>query len=345
MLSSMLSFYLIPFFAAIFLAINMGGSGTAPSFSPAYGSNVINKRLMPILFGLFVFLGALLAGKKVMLTVSNDVLPASVMGITLTTILLLAVSLSLLIANLLNIPQSTSQSTVFALVAPALYFNMLQKDKLLYEIIPAWFILPVIAFFVTLFIGKCIHKPLRKKLPERLDKIANHFSLKIFIISACCYVAFAIGSNNVANASGPISSMISNKLHIPMQSSDFLLIMILTTLIIAPCFGFGSLIFGQKVAHTTGKDIVVFGPLGASLIAIVTATLLLLASITKGIPTSLVQVNVAATIALGICKEGWKKMANLTSIKKLLTVWIIAPIVAFCIAFVLTFGADKMGLL
>jgi len=43
----MLSILLIPFFVAMFLAINMGGSGTTPSFSAAYGANIVRKDLIP----------------------------------------------------------------------------------------------------------------------------------------------------------------------------------------------------------------------------------------------------------------------------------------------------------
>ena len=54
---------LVPFLIAMFLAINMGGSGTGPSFSTAYGANAIRKSLIPGLFGIMVFLGAVIAGK------------------------------------------------------------------------------------------------------------------------------------------------------------------------------------------------------------------------------------------------------------------------------------------
>ncbi|MBA7516569.1 Sulfate permease CysP [subsurface metagenome] len=153
----MLSILLVPFMVAIFLAINMGGSGTSPSFSAAYGSDIIRKDLIPSLFGIFVFLGAIIAGKKVILTIGRGILPAEAMNFTLTTIILLSISLSLLIANLLGVPQSTSQSTVFALVAPAIYYNILKTNKLLFQIVPTWFILPICSFIITLFIGKFIY--------------------------------------------------------------------------------------------------------------------------------------------------------------------------------------------
>ena len=345
MFSPMLSILLIPFLAAMFLAINMGGSGTAPSFSAAYGSNIIRKDLIPGLFGLFVFFGAITAGKKVVLTAGKDILPGDVISLTLTTIILLSVGLSLLIANLLKIPQSTSQATISALIGPAVYFDILKTQKLFFEIIPTWFILPMVSFAITLFIGKFIYNPIKHRKIIKFSEISTHPVLRTVVVLTSCYVAFAIGSNNVANAAGPIASMISNELNIVVHGDKFLLIMIIATLIIAPCFAIGSSLFGGKIVETTGKNIIDFGPLGGILVAGVTATLLLLISVTRGIPTSLVQMNTMAIIGLGISKVGWKQVLTHATVKKLLTIWIIAPLISLCLSFLLTVLADKIGLL
>ena len=117
MLAPMLNGLLLPFLVAMFLAINMGGSGTSPSFATAYGSGILRKDLIPGLFGLCVLVGALLAGKNTAITLGKGILPAESLNYTLTTIILFSVALSLLFANLVGVPQSTSQSTVLALAA------------------------------------------------------------------------------------------------------------------------------------------------------------------------------------------------------------------------------------
>ena len=87
----------------------MGGSGTAPAFSAAYGANVIRKNLIPGLFGIMVFLGAILAGKGTATTLGKGLLPPEMMSFTVVSVILFSVAVSLLIANLAGIPQSTSQ--------------------------------------------------------------------------------------------------------------------------------------------------------------------------------------------------------------------------------------------
>lgn len=84
MISPLFSHLLIPFLVAMFLAVNMGGSGTAPAFSAAYGANIVSKSLIPGLFGIMVFLGAILAGKGTATTIGKGLLaPVIAFGLCL----------------------------------------------------------------------------------------------------------------------------------------------------------------------------------------------------------------------------------------------------------------------
>lgn len=344
MISPLLSHLLIPFIIAMFLAINMGGSGTGPAFSAAYGANIIRKSLIPGLFGIMVFLGAIIAGKSTATTIGKEILDPKMMSFTLVSIILFSVSISLLIANLAGIPQSTSQSTVLAVVAPALYFNSLDSGKLFFVILPAWFILPIVSFIISYLLGKYIYQPMRKR-GYTLSRAQNANMKPVWnglILVMSLYVAFSIGSNNVANASGPISTMTANELNISVDK-NFILIMILSTLLIAPNFAIGSSIFGNKILNNTGKEIVLFGKFEAVIIAFVSASLLLFASISNGIPTSLVQLNVAAILGIGVAKLGSKNIFKKTEVRRFFLMWVISPAIAFSLSLLLTYLADKLG--
>jgi sulfate permease len=121
--------------------------------------------------------------------------------------------------------------------------------------------------------------------------------------------------------------------------------MILATLIVAPSFGIGSSLFGHKIVKKTGKEIVLFGKFEAVIIAFVSASLLLLASLTKGIPTSLVQLNVAAILGIGVAKLGTKNIFKKTMVRQFFLMWLIAPIIAFSLSLLLLFFADQYGFL
>ena len=339
----MLTFFIVPFIIAMFLAVNMGGSGTAPAFSAAYGSNIIKKSLIPGLFGIAVFVGAIVGGEETAKTIGKGLLAPEMMTFTTVSIILFSVSMSLLIANVAGIPQSTSQATVMAVVAPALYFDSLNTHKLFCEILPTWFIMPIASFVISFLLGKYIYKPFRKKGYTFSRKLNESYMLKGVIIAMSLYVAFSIGTNNVANAVGPIASLSFNVLDIP--ASNYPEILILATLIIAPCFGIGSSLFGHKLVKNTGKEIVMFGKVEAVIIAFVSASLLLTASLVKGIPTSLVQLNVGAIIGIGVAKLGFRCILRKTEVNKFFVMWIIAPIISFGLSFLLTYLADVIKLL
>lgn len=335
--------FLIPFVIAIFLAINMGGSGTAPAFSAAYGANIIKKGLIPGLFGIAVFVGAIVGGKETAKTIGKGLLDPQMMTFTIVSVILFSVAISLLIANLFGIPQSTSQSTVLAVIAPAVYFNSLNTNKLFYDVLPTWFIMPILAFIFAFLIGKFIYKPLCKQGYIISQRVKDNHIIEGLIILMSLYVAFSIGTNNVANAVGPLATMASNELEI--ANDHFVHVMILATLIVAPSFGIGSSFFGHKVVQKTGKEIVMFGKIEAIIIAFISASLLLTASLVKGIPTSLVQLNVAAILGVGVAKNGAKNVFRKTEVNKFFVMWIISPIIAFSVSLLLTYLADKYELI
>jgi len=339
--STLFGYFLIPLIIALFLAITMGGSGTGPSFSAAYGANVVRKSVIPGLFGIMVFLGALVAGKETAITVGKGLLNPDMMTLALVSIILFSVSISLLIANISGIPQSTSQSTVLAVMAAVTYFGQGNPQKLFTEIIPAWFILPVLSYFISYLMGKYIYRPMRRRglTISRSSNVNRKPVLNAVILFMSLYVAFSIGANNVANAAGPIATMTANELGVN-DEKGFKILLLVSVFMMAPAFGIGSSIFGNKILKNTGKEIVLFGKFEAIIIAFVSASLLLLASVIKGIPSSLVQLNVAAILGIGVAKLGPRNIFLKTEVRKFFLMWLIAPIISYLLCLALIAIAD-----
>ena len=267
------------------------------------------------------------------------------MTFMVVSIALFSIAVTMLISNISGIPQSTSQAAVLALAAPAVYFGKLDTQVLFAEIIPAWFILPVISYFLSYFCGKYIYQPMRRRglTIQRAQNENRKHIWDIVLVVMAVYVSFAIGANNVANAAGPLYTMTINELNI--RESDHIVILMLATLIVAPCFGIGASLFGHKILKNTGKEIILFGKFEAVIIAFISGSLLLLASLIKGIPTSLVQVNVAAILGIGVAKMGHKNIFRKTQVKRFFTMWMIAPIISFFLSLLLIFLADMLKML
>lgn len=294
---------------AVFFAINMGCSGTGPSFASAYGAKILSHKRVALLFATFVIIGAYALGHRVVKTISKGLIPQETLSTQVILVILLAACIALVMANFLKVSQSTSQVTVFAIVGIGLFCGDL-KASTFAVMLPMWLILPITSLIFAWLLGKFSYE---KFLKTRKHEIVS----KLFVVGTCCYVAFGIGSNNVANAAGPlVGGGVFNNL--------------VAVLILAPCFGIGSLLIGGRVLRTMGKDIVNIDLTAASLICIVTGSLLVLASYI-GIPQSLVQLNALAIIGFGLSRG--RGHVDYRTIAKLIKIWVVAPIIALLISF------------
>src|SRR3989338_9392340 len=101
--------YIFLIFLTVFFALNMGASGIAPSFASTYGGRFIEKKNALSLFALFVILCAVTLGRNVTVTLGKNLLPQGFMSFNVVLVILSAATLGLFLANILKIPQSTSQ--------------------------------------------------------------------------------------------------------------------------------------------------------------------------------------------------------------------------------------------
>ena len=307
----------------IFFAMNMGASGIAPSFAAAYGGRLIKKKNAVILFGIFVILGALLLGKNVTLTLGRKLLPQGLMSLDVASIILVSAALSLFLANILKIPQSTSQVTLAAIVGAGLYFKELNLRTLFLKILPMWIILPLLSYILTFVLYRIIYPPEHDNLHIYQKIFANERKLRLSSLVASCYVAFAIGTNNVANAVGPLFGAGIVEIFAGL-------------ILIAPLFSIGAAVLGRGPLETAGKEIVPLGLISSTLVSFVTATLLIFASI-LGIPQSLVQLNIFSIFAISCLKNGHRCTIDHHITQKAFMVWIITPILAIIISYLLLF--------
>jgi len=305
---------LLALILAAFFAMNMGGSGMSPAFAAPYGAGAISRKKAALLFGLFVLLGAFIGGGKVVNTISRGIVSQDFIDGKVTLVILLSAAVSLFIANILRVSVSTSSVTVFSLISVGLYFKQLYGLTLL-RIFSFWLILPFLAYILTYLFGKLV-LPLERK--PWINKYGH--LLKIFVLVTGCYVAFSIGSNNVANAVGPLvgSEIVSKEL-------GFLLI--------APFFGFGGLLF-RRVLDTVGKEITGLGILGATINGIIIGTLLLLSS-AFGMPEPMVMLDATSIMGIGSANSGHKFIITHQVVRKILSLWVISPLISLVVTYLL----------
>ena len=313
--------YILLILAVIFFSLNMGASGIAPTFSAVYGGRLIKKKLAALLFTIFVILGAATFGSGVVKTLSNGILPRALINVDVAIIILASATLSLSLANLLGIPESTSMVTVGAVVGAGLYLQHLQARIFLW-LIPLWIGFPVASFIITFLLYRIIYPPRHGNLWLYEKIFSNERKLKILAIAVSCYGAFAVGTNNVANAVGPL---VGAKV---IDGSTGLIL-------IAPLLGLGALFFGKRNIETFGKEVVPLGLITSNLVCLVTGSLLILAS-SLGAPFPYVQLNALSIFAISCIKNGHRVTLGHHITRKTFMVWTLTPLLAITVSYILS---------
>ena len=122
------------------------------------------------------------------------------------------------------------------------------------ELIPMWVILPFLAYVFTFLLYRIIYPPKHANLYIYEKLFAHEKKLRITAVLVSCYVAFAIGSNNVANAVGPLFGA-------------GIIGIIPGLIIVAPIFGLGAGFMGKGPLDTAGKEIVPLGVFSSTIVS------------------------------------------------------------------------------
>ncbi|MFH1542649.1 MAG: inorganic phosphate transporter [bacterium] len=315
---------LLLYILIIFFSLNMGGSGIAPSFAAVYGGKLLNKGWIFILFAVFLTLGAVSFGGRVSTTLGKGFLPSQYFTLEVALAVIFSAALAIFVSNIFKVPQSTSLVTIGSIVGAGLFTGGLNWQTFKY-LLPAWIILPVLAFVITFLLFRVIYPPDFRNLwfYERIHSWKG--TLKIVSIVTACLVAFAVGANNVANAVGPLfgAGLISNPL--------------LGIFFIAPLFVIGGVLFGEKTMASIGREIVPLGLVTSSLVSFVTASLLSVASF-MGIPYPLVLLNGAAILAVSTLKHGHVVAVRQAESQRLVLIWLLAPFAAAAFTYITLLG-------
>ena len=161
-----------------------------------------------------------------------------------------------------------------------------------------------------------------KKRKDAIDQVEGLF--KHLQVGTACYVAFAHGANDVANAIGPFAAIVSvfNSGNVEMMVGVPMWVLGLGGLGIV--IGLGT--WGYRVIETVGKKITAITPSRGFSAEFATATTVLACS-KMGLPVSTSHTLVGSVIGVGMAKG--LAALNLRIIRNIINSWIITiPITA-----------------
>ena len=191
-----------------------------------------------------------------------------------------------------------------------LHLNFSFSEAILYS-----FIVGAIGFFIAKPLSKKIPDVPRKEIHKQLEATENIF--KYLQITTAFYIAFAHGSNDVANAVGPLAAVFSI-----LKSGTVEMKVAMPTWILALGGGFivfGLLVWGRRVMETIGKKITEITPSRGFCATFAAASVVLICS-KMGLPVSTTHTLVGSVIGVGLARG--LPTLNLGIVKEIVMSWL-----------------------
>jgi inorganic phosphate transporter, PiT family len=298
----------------IFLGWSLGANDAANAFGSAVSSRMVKFRTAAILASVFVLLGALLEGRAGIETLQG------LTGLTLETAVVasIAAALTVTVMTLSGLPVSSSQAVVGAILGIG-FLNQQLNVAGLGKVVACWFGTPIGGLLISIILYRIL-ADLYNRSP--VDLFDSDILLRITLILAGSYAAYALGANNVAN----VTAVFVGAGHLTFFSA---------TLLGGLSIALGILTFSRGVMQTVGEKLVRLDPFSALIVVLAEAITVHFYTF-LGVPVSTSQALIGAVLGVGIVK-GISTVSKRTLLN-ILVGWFLTPVIACFIAVALYFA-------
>ncbi len=298
-----------------YLGWALGANDASNVFGTAVASRMLRFWTAAVLCCVFLFLGAVLGGAEGMHTYS------SLSKTTLNTAFLtgLVAALTVTVMTWRQLPVSTSQAVVGALIAVGVFYGKVEFG-VLGKVVACWVGTPIgaLIFAVVLYlaVGKLFNV-------LNLNVFQYDFVVRWCLVAAGSYGAYALGANNVANVTGPFvgEGMLTAQQACVVGALSICL---------------GVVTFSRGVMMTVGRGLVKLDAFSA-FIVILSEALTVHIYAMVGVPVSTSQAVVGGVLGIGLVKG--VRTVNRRVLINIVIAWVSTPIIAF----VVTYGACHVG--
>ncbi len=320
--------------AGFYVGWNIGANDAANCIGTTVGAQIITYRQAVAVMAVFVILGGVLQGHKVMKTVGKGIViteveayedyhgrppdaslleyfPDQRLPDKAILVALLSAGFFVTLATFSSVPVSTSQAIVGGVAGVGIGVVGLEasffKLSVLLKIFSAWVVSPVLTMILAFILYSLLSRLLRNA-----NSVAWSRTLGMLVVASAAYVSFSLGANDVGNAIGPLLSKYPDK-------------GLWLALLGGVAMAVGAYTFGARVTDTVGKSITPLDYTGA-LAAQFSAAFGVHIFSMAGIPVSTSQAVVGGVIGVGLTKG-----MSAVSTSKITTIflgWVITPVCA-----------------
>ena len=294
----------------IFMGWALGSNDSANIFGTAVYSKMVRYRTAVILCAVCVMVGAFLEGSRGMETLSGLV-DQTVQSAFIAS---LAAAAAVTIMTILNLPVSTSQAMVGAIIGIGLVVGDINFQGLT-KVIICWIGTPLGAMIMVILMYTVIGL-LFERIPMTI--FMRDAMLRVGLVAAGSYGAYALGANNVANVTG----VFIHTGQLTVRSA---------TLLGGASIALGALTYSRNVMKTVGRKLVKLDPFSA-FIAVLSSAVVVHIYAFVGVPVSTSQAIIGAVLGIGIIKG--VKTIHKRVLFSILSGWVGSPALAGLVSYV-----------
>jgi PiT family inorganic phosphate transporter len=324
--------------SGLFLGWSLGANDAANVFGTAVATRMVRFRTAAITSGLFVIVGAVLAGGGATRTLGQL---GSVNAMAGAFMVALAAALAVLWMTRAGLPVSVSQAIIGGIIGWNLFTGSPTDIDSLVKIVSTWVICPLLS---GVFAAGLYVLARAATVRSRMHLLAEDALTRAVLIAVGAFGAFSLGANNIANVMGvfvsaiPASSVhLLGFLHVSSDQQLFALGGI--------AIAVGIFTYSHRVMMTVGKGLFRLTPMtGLVVILSESLVLFLFASelleswlISHGLPSiplvpvSSSQAVIGAVIGIALVKGG--RNLDLRLIRRIAGGWVATPVIAALVAF------------
>jgi len=332
--------------SGLFLGWSLGANDAANVFGTAVGTRMVKFRTAALVCSVFIILGAVISGAGAAHTLGRL---GAVNALPGAFTVALAAGLTTLWMTRLNLPVSTSQAIVGAIIGWNFYADTVTDTRSLGSIVTTWVACPLLAAAVAALLYLAARRFIARRRPHLLSLDAW---TRVGLLVAGAFGSYSLGANNIANVMGVFvpDNPFPDLTVLGLTISGAQLLFALGGLAIAV----GVFTFSERVMKTVGGGLLRLSPVAALVVVLAhSITLFLFASeglehvlASLGLPTfplvpvSSSQAVIGAIIGIGLLKGG--KDIRYGVLGEISLGWAATPVLAGLMSFGLLFVVENV---
>jgi len=288
----------------VFLGWSLGANDASNVFGTAVSSKMIKFWTAALLASAFVIIGAILSGQAGIETLKG----LTSISLKQAVVSSVAAAITVTIMTFLGLPVSTSQSVVGSILGIGILNNQLNMAGL-GKVAICWIGTPIGATILSVLLYYGLGRLYNR---AELNLFQSDALIRILMIIAGSYGAYALGANNVANVTA-------------VFVGAGLISVFYAALIGGLSIALGILTYSKPVMETVGKKLVRLDPFSALIVVLSLAFTVHFYTLV-GVPVSTSQAVIGGVLGIGLVK-GVNTVSRQT-LRNILLAWLLTPVVA-----------------